>query len=36
MAEWACTTDGIEAQNASALTLKNPKAETAPTPPPAA
>ncbi|MCS3627541.1 hypothetical protein GGP85_003069 [Salinibacter ruber] len=27
------TADGIEAQNASALTLKDPKAEPAPTPP---
>ncbi len=33
VAEWARTADGIEAQNASALTLKDPKAETAPTPP---
>ncbi len=33
VAEWARTADGIEAQNASALTLKNPKAEPAPTPP---
>ena len=33
VAEWARTTGGIRAQNASVLTLADPKAETAPTPP---
>ncbi len=33
VAEWATTDDGPAAQNGSALTLTDPKAETAPTPP---
>ena len=33
VAEWARTTGGIRAQNASVLTLADPKAETTPTPP---
>ena len=33
VAEWTRTTGGIRAQNASVLTLADPKAETAPTPP---